>query len=302
MEHIEEAGVHSGDSACVIPSFTLSHDVLTEIRRATESMAKRLRVVGLMNVQFAIKKEDDGQQHVYVLEVNPRASRTVPFVAKATGVPVANIAAKVMVGKKLRELGVTSEPVPRSISVKEAVFPFRKFAGVDIVLGPEMRSTGEVMGISDDFAIAFTKSQIAAGTLLPTHGNVFLSIASRHRQGIDCLAKQLHEMGYKLLATQGTALEIEKAGIPVTRVKKLAEGNPDLLSIIDYLKNDDVSLIINTPNGKGARTDEGRIRAASVQYGVPCITTLSAGRVAVEAMQASRNKDVEVLSLQERFA
>jgi carbamoyl-phosphate synthase large subunit len=299
MEHIEEAGVHSGDSACVIPSFTLCQEVLTEIRRATRAMAQRLRVVGLMNVQFAIKKEDDGQQHVYVLEVNPRASRTVPFVAKATGVPVANIATKVMVGKKLKELGIESEPIPRSISVKEAVFPFRKFAGVDIVLGPEMRSTGEVMGISDDFAIAFTKSQIAAGTVLPTEGNVFLSIASRQRQGIDCLAKQLHDMGYKLLATTGTALEIEKAGIPVTRIKKLAEGNPNL---IDYLKNDDVSLIINTPNGKGARTDEGRIRAASVQYGVPCITTLSAGRVAVEAMQASRNKVVEVLSLQERFA
>ena len=299
MEHIEEAGVHSGDSACVIPSFTLGQDVLTEIRRATRAMAQRLRVVGLMNVQFAIKKEDDGQQHVYVLEVNPRASRTVPFVAKATGVPVANIATKVMVGKKLKELGIESEPIPRSISVKEAVFPFRKFAGVDIVLGPEMRSTGEVMGISDDFAIAFTKSQIAAGTVLPTEGNVFLSIASRQRQGIDCLAKQLHDMGYKLLATTGTALEIEKAGIPVTRIKKLAEGNPNL---IDYLKNDDVSLIINTPNGKGARTDEGRIRAASVQYGVPCITTLSAGRVAVEAMQASRNKVVDVLSLQERFA
>jgi len=299
MEHIEEAGVHSGDSACVIPSFTLGQDVLAEIRRATRAMAQRLRVVGLMNVQFAIKKEDDGQQHVYVLEVNPRASRTVPFVAKATGVPVANIATKVMVGKKLKELGIESEPIPRSISVKEAVFPFRKFAGVDIVLGPEMRSTGEVMGISDDFAIAFTKSQIAAGTVLPTEGNVFLSIAVRQRQGIDCLAKQLHEMGYKLLATTGTALEIEKAGIPVTRIKKLAEGNPNL---IDYLKNDDVSLIINTPNGKGARTDEGRIRAASVQYGVPCITTLSAGRVAVEAMQASRNKVVDVLSLQERFA
>jgi carbamoyl-phosphate synthase large subunit len=236
---------------------------------------------------------------VYVLEVNPRASRTVPFVAKATGVPVANIAAKVMVGKKLKELGVTSEPIPKSISVKEAVFPFRKFAGVDIVLGPEMRSTGEVMGISDDFAIAFTKSQIAAGTVLPTQGNVFLSIASRQRQGVDCLAKQLHEMGYKLLATTGTASEIEKAGIPVTRIKKLAEGNPNL---IDYLKNDDVSLIINTPNGKGARTDEGRIRAASVQYGVPCITTLSAGKVAVEAMLASRNKEIEVLSLQERFS
>ena len=299
MEHIEEAGVHSGDSASVIPSFTLGQDVLAEIRRATRTMAQRLRVVGLMNVQFAIKKEDDGQQHVYVLEVNPRASRTVPFVAKATGVPVANIATKVMVGKKLKELGIESEPIPRSISVKEAVFPFRKFAGVDIVLGPEMRSTGEVMGISDDFAIAFTKSQIAAGTVLPTEGNVFLSIASRQRQGIDCLAKQLHDMGYKLLATTGTALEIEKAGIPVTRIKKLAEGNPNL---IDYLKNDDVSLIINTPNGKGARTDEGRIRAASVQYGVPCITTLSAGRVAVEAMKASRNKVVDVLSLQERFA
>ena len=299
MEHIEEAGVHSGDSACVIPSFTLGQEVLAEIRRATRTMAQRLRVVGLMNVQFAIKKEDDGQQHVYVLEVNPRASRTVPFVAKATGVPVANIATKVMVGKKLKELGIESEPIPRSISVKEAVFPFRKFAGVDIVLGPEMRSTGEVMGISDDFAIAFTKSQIAAGTVLPTEGNVFLSIASRQRQGIDCLAKQLHDMGYKLLATTGTALEIEKAGIPVTRIKKLAEGNPNL---IDYLKNDDVSLIINTPNGKGARTDEGRIRAASVQYGVPCITTLSAGRVAVEAMKASRNKVVDVLSLQERFA
>jgi carbamoyl-phosphate synthase large subunit len=299
MEHIEEAGVHSGDSACVIPSFTLSDEVLAEIRRATKAMAQRLRVVGLMNVQFAIKKEDDGDQHVFVLEVNPRASRTVPFVAKATGVPVANIAAKVMVGKTLKELGVTSEPIPKSISVKEAVFPFRKFAGVDIVLGPEMRSTGEVMGISDDFAIAFTKSQIAAGTVLPTGGNVFLSIASRQRQGIDCLAKQLHDMGYKLLATDGTASDIEKAGIPVTRVKKLAEGNPNL---IDYLKNDDVSLIINTPNGKGARTHEGIIRAAAVQFGVPCITTLSAGRIAVEAMLASRNKEVEVLSLQERFS
>ncbi|MFN7732669.1 MAG: carbamoyl-phosphate synthase large subunit [Pirellula sp.] len=299
MEHIEEAGVHSGDSACVIPSFSLSDTVLADIRRATHAMAKRLRVVGLMNVQFAIKTEEDGVQKVYVLEVNPRASRTVPFVAKATGVPVANIAAKVMVGLKLKDLGITSEPVPRSISVKEAVFPFRKFAGVDIVLGPEMRSTGEVMGISDDFSIAFNKSQIAAGTLLPTSGNVFLSIAARQRQGVDGLARQLHDMGYKLLATTGTAVEIERSGIPVTRIKKLAEGHPNL---IDYLKNDDVSLIINTPNGKGARTDEGRIRAASVQFGVPCITTLSAGRVAVEAMQNSREKEITVLSLQERFA
>ena len=298
MEHIEEAGVHSGDSACVIPSFSLSQEVLAEIRHATDAMARRLKVVGLMNVQFAIK-EEDGKSVVYVLEVNPRASRTVPFVAKATGTAVANIATKVMVGMKLKDLGITSEPIPRSVSVKESVFPFRKFAGVDIVLGPEMRSTGEVMGISDEFPIAFNKSQIAAGVVLPSSGNVFLSIASRHRDGITDMAKQLHDMGYKLLATAGTALVLERAGIPVSKVKKLAEGNPNL---IDYLKNDEVSLIINTPSGKGARTDEGRIRAAAVQSGVPCITTVAAARMAVEAMLVMRTKPMTVMSLQERFA
>ena len=298
MEHIEEAGVHSGDSACVIPSFTLSQEVLAEIRQATDLMARRLKVVGLMNVQFAIK-EEDGKSVVYVLEVNPRASRTVPFVAKATGTAVANIATKVMVGKKLKDLGITSEPIPRSVSVKESVFPFRKFAGVDIVLGPEMRSTGEVMGISDEFPIAFNKSQIAAGVVLPSSGNVFLSIASRHRDGITDMAQQLHDMGYKLLATAGTALVLERANIPVSKVKKLAEGNPNL---IDYLKNDEVSLIINTPSGKGARTDEGRIRAAAVQSGVPCITTIAAARLAVEAMLVMRTKPMTVMSLQERFA
>jgi len=298
MEHIEEAGVHSGDSACVIPSFSLSQEVLAEIRQATDAMARRLKVVGLMNVQFAIK-EEDGKSVVYVLEVNPRASRTVPFVAKATGTAVANIATKVMVGKKLKDLGITSEPIPRSVSVKESVFPFRKFAGVDIVLGPEMRSTGEVMGISDEFPIAFNKSQIAAGVVLPSSGNVFLSIASRHRDGITDMAKQLHDMGYQLLATAGTALVLERANIPVSKVKKLAEGNPNL---IDYLKNDEVSLIINTPSGKGARTDEGRIRAAAVQSGVPCITTIAAARMAVEAMLVMRTKPMTVMSLQERFA
>ena len=298
MEHIEEAGVHSGDSACVIPSFSLSQEVLAEIRQATDAMARRLKVVGLMNVQFAIK-EEDGKSVVYVLEVNPRASRTVPFVAKATGTAVANIATKVMVGKKLKDLGITSEPIPRSVSVKESVFPFRKFAGVDIVLGPEMRSTGEVMGISDEFPIAFNKSQIAAGVVLPSSGNIFLSIASRHRDGITDMAKQLHDMGYKLLATAGTALVLERANIPVSKVKKLAEGNPNL---IDYLKNDEVSLIINTPSGKGARTDEGRIRAAAVQSGVPCITTIAAARMAVEAMLVMRTKPMTVMSLQERFA
>ena len=298
MEHIEEAGVHSGDSACCIPPFSLPQEVLQEIRQATWAMAKRLRVIGLMNVQFAVKNED-GKMNVYVLEVNPRASRTVPFVAKATGVPVANLAAKVMAGATLKELGITAEPVARHVSIKESVFPFRKFAGVDIVLGPEMRSTGEVMGISESFAIAFAKSQLAAGVVLPRTGNVFISLASRQRSGVEDLAKSLHRLGYKLLATSGTAAAIEHCGVPVERVKKLAEGHPNL---IDYLKNGEVQLIINTPSGKGARTDEGRIRAAAVQHGVPCITTLAAAGAAVRAMDALRTDELQVQSLQERFA
>jgi carbamoyl-phosphate synthase large subunit len=233
------------------------------------------------------------------LEVNPRASRTVPFVAKATGVPVAKLAAKVMAGMTLKELGVESEPIPRHVSIKESVFPFRKFAGVDIVLGPEMRSTGEVMGVSERFSIAFAKSQLAAGVVLPVDGNVFISLASRQRGGVEELAKSLHQLGYKLLATSGTAAEIERCGVPVERVKKLAEGHPNL---VDYLKNGEVQLIINTPSGKGARTDEGRIRAAAVQHGVPCITTLAAAGAAIRAMEALRHEELTVLSLQERFA
>ncbi len=298
MEHIEEAGVHSGDSACVIPTYTLSPEVLQEIREATWAMAKRLQVIGLMNVQYAVKSED-GKMNVYVLEVNPRASRTVPFVAKATGVPVAKLAAKVMAGMTLRELGITSEPIPKRVSIKESVFPFRKFAGVDIVLGPEMRSTGEVMGVCESFSLAFAKSQLAAGVVLPTQGNVFVSINSRHKDGIPDLASQLHELGFQLLATPGTARCIEAAGIPVTSIKKIAEGSPNL---IDYLKNGEVSLIVNTPSGKGARTDEGRIRAAAVQNGVPCITTMAAAMAALKAMHALRTEELNVEALQDRFA
>jgi carbamoyl-phosphate synthase large subunit len=297
MEHIEEAGVHSGDSACVIPPFSLTAEVIEEIRQATWAMAKKLRVIGLMNVQYALKVED-GRMNVYVLEVNPRASRTVPFVAKATGVPVARLAAKVMVGLTLPELGITEEPIPKHVSIKESVFPFRKFAGVDIVLGPEMRSTGEVMGIAADFPMAFAKSQLSAGVVLPTKGNVFVSLNSRHKHRIAPIATRLHELGFTVLATPGTALEIEKAGIPVTLVKKIAEGSPNL---IDYLKNEDVSLIINTPNGKGARTDEGRIRAAAVQHGVPCITTIAAANAAIMAMEALRTEQFTVQCLQDRF-
>ncbi len=298
MEHIEEAGVHSGDSACSIPPYSLTEPVLQEIREATRKLAMRLNVIGLMNIQFAIKTED-GKPTVYILEVNPRASRTVPFVAKATGVAVANIATKVMYGMSLQELGVTSEPIPRHVSIKESVFPFRKFAGVDIVLGPEMRSTGEVMGISDSFPLAFAKSQIAAGTVLPDHGKIFVSLSSRHKESVGPLGKSLIELGFDLLATTGTAARLEADGVKVTRVKKIAEGHPNL---IDYLKNGDVQLILNTPSGKGARTDEGKIRAAAVQYGVPCITTLDAAEAAISAMRALRQGTLQVQSLQSRFA
>jgi carbamoyl-phosphate synthase large subunit len=298
MEHIEEAGVHSGDSACSIPPMTLPASTLDEIRQATRAMAQHLHVIGLMNVQFAIKREDE-LDIVYVLEVNPRASRTVPFVAKATGVPVAKIAAKVMAGAKLAELGMTSEPVPKHVSVKESVFPFRKFVGVDIVLGPEMRSTGEVMGIASTFPIAFAKSQLAAGVTLPKSGRVFISVTSRHKERIVAVAAQLHEMGYEILSTLGTASRLEEAGIPVQRVKKIIEGHPNL---IDHMKNEGVDLILNTPSGKGARTDEGTIRATAVQHGLPCITTIQAAEAAVQAIKALRNEEMEVMSLQERFS
>ncbi|TWU56379.1 Carbamoyl-phosphate synthase large chain [Rubripirellula tenax] len=298
MEHIEEAGVHSGDSACAIPTFSLSEAVLTEIREATAKLAKRLKVIGLMNIQFAIKDEADGPK-VYVLEVNPRASRTAPFVAKATGVPVAGIATKVMTGMTLKELGITSEPIPRHVSIKESVFPFRKFAGVDIVLGPEMRSTGEVMGISDDFSMAFAKSQIAAGSVLPEAGKIFMSLSSRHKDAVVSIGADLIGLGFELLATSGTATRLKEAGVAVTQVKKIAEGHPNL---IDFLKNDDVQLILNTPSGKGARTDEGRIRAAAVQAGVPCITTIAAAEVAVKAMKAMKVGSMKVESLQSRYA
>jgi carbamoyl-phosphate synthase large subunit len=297
MEHIEEAGVHSGDSACAIPPYSLQGPVVQEIREATAAMAKELNVIGLMNVQFAVKKED-GKPTVYVIEVNPRASRTVPFVAKATGVPVAALAAKVMAGMTLDELGVLGEPIPSHVSIKESVFPFRKFVGVDIVLGPEMRSTGEVMGISERFSLAFAKAQLAAGVVLPTEGTIFISVSKRHKDRISDIAARLTALGFKLVATDGTARRLIDAGIEVETVKKIAEGHPNLL---DYLIDDKVSLIINTPSGKGARTDEGRIRAAAVQKGVPCITTLQAAEAAVVAMDALRDGELTVQALQDRF-
>ena len=298
MEHIEEAGVHSGDSACSIPPYSLKPETIEEIRESTIAMAMKLKVVGLMNVQFAVKREN-GKAIVYVIEVNPRASRTVPFVAKATGVHVAKIAAKVMAGMTLDELGIDQEIRPDQYCVKESVFPFRKFVGVDIVLGPEMRSTGEVMGISPDFAIAFAKSQLGAGVVLPGSGRVFISVSARHKDTAAKLAKRLHGLGYELLATDGTAKRLAEEGVPVERVKKIIEGHPNL---IDHMKNEGVDLILNTPNGKGARTDEGRIRATAVQHGIPCITTIQAAEAAVSALEALRNEEMQVEALQDRLA
>ncbi|BBO36493.1 carbamoyl-phosphate synthase large subunit [Lacipirellula parvula] len=297
MEHIEEAGVHSGDSACAIPPYSLPGPVVKEIRDAAEALARDLKVVGLMNVQFAVKWEDS-RPIVYVIEVNPRASRTVPFVAKATGMPAAKIAAKVMAGVSLKEQGETKDPVPHHVSVKESVFPFIKFAGVDIVLGPEMRSTGEVMGISERFSMAFAKSQLAAGTVLPHQGNVFVSVAEKGKPAVVDLAKRLHDIGYKILATDGTAKVLEAADVPSRRVKKISEGHPNLL---DFLSDGEVALVMNTPRGKGARTDEGKIRAAAVQAGVPCLTTIEAATAAVRAMEALRVETMQVESLQDRF-
>jgi carbamoyl-phosphate synthase large subunit len=251
-----------------------------------------------MNVQFAVN-EEDGRPTVYVIEVNPRASRTVPFVAKATGMPVAKIAAKVMTGVTLAEQGITSDPIPSHVSVKESVFPFNKFAGVDIVLGPEMRSTGEVMGISPRFSIAFAKSQLAAGCVLPSSGNVFVSVAERAKVPIVDLGRRLHEMGYTILATEGTAEVLTAANIPSQPVKKIREGHPNLL---DFIANGEVALVMNTPRGKGARTDEGQIRAAAVQAGVPCLTTIEAATAAILAMEALREEEMGVQALQDRFA
>jgi len=297
MEHIEEAGIHSGDSACAIPPYSLPGPVVAEIKAATHALAKHLKVVGLMNIQFAIKREE-GKPKLYVLEVNPRASRTVPFVSKATGIPVAKVAAKVMAGLTLAEQGLDRDPIPSHVSVKESVFPFIKFAGVDIVLGPEMRSTGEVMGVSDRFSIAFAKSQLAAGTVLPKAGKIFISCSRRTKEHVVETAQRLSRLGFHLMATEGTAQRFEESGIPVQHIKKLQEGHPNLL---DYLIDGEIKLVINTPSGKGARTDEGRIRAATVAHGVPCITSIPAADAAVRAMEALRTEEMGVQAIQDRF-
>jgi carbamoyl-phosphate synthase large subunit len=294
MEHIEEAGIHSGDSACVIPTFSLPQKVLEEISAATKAMARELNVRGLMNVQFAVKGED-----VYVLEVNPRASRTVPFVSKAIGVPLAKLAAKVMAGKSLRELGFTREIVPKHYSVKEAVFPFLRYEGVDISLGPEMKSTGEVMGMDVDLGLAYAKSQIAAPPPLPTGGNVFVSVKDSDKQAVVPVVREFVRLGFGIIATAGTFEVLTGAKIPVTKVFKLREGRPNVL---DRVKNGDINFIINTPSGKIPREDEVRIRNASLAQRIPIMTTVRAALASANGIRSLQKRKLRVRSLQEYHA
>jgi carbamoyl-phosphate synthase large subunit len=291
MEHIEEAGIHSGDSTCVLPAHTLDPGTQDEIRRATHALAKELGVIGLMNVQFAVK--DD---RVYVLEVNPRASRTVPFVSKAIGVPLAKLAAKVMCGMTLDELGFTEEILPPYFSVKVPVFPFNKFPGVDVLLGPEMRSTGEVMGIDVDLGRAFVKAYLAAGLKLPRSGRVFVSVKNSDKRPIIPEARMLASLGYEIVATDGTWRAFKANGIPVARVNKVHEGRPH---IVDMIKNREIDLVLNTPYGKQQRVDDSSIRAAAVSAGIGCVTTRAGISAVVSALAAIHRGDYEVRSIQE---
>ncbi len=291
MEHIEEAGIHSGDSACVLPPQGLPPFLLEQVKEQTRALARALSVVGLINIQFAIKDEK-----IFVLEVNPRASRTIPFVCKATGVPLAKLATKVMLGHSLKELGLTSEVELNQISVKEAVFPFNRFPDVDVLLGPEMKSTGEVMGIDTDFGRAFAKSQLAAGQHLPTQGTVFVSVKDADKDGVYPVVHQLYEMGFDILATRGTSRHLENAGIPNRVAKKIAEGRPN---VIDYIKNSEIQLVVNTPSGKESAGGSRKMRRTALRYDLPYATTLAGACAMASGIEALKKSKVTVRSLQE---
>jgi carbamoyl-phosphate synthase large subunit len=293
MEHIEEAGIHSGDSACALPPFSLSDSMKEKIRKTTHALSKELQVIGLMNIQFAIKNDK-----LYVLEVNPRASRTVPFVSKATGIQWAKMATKVMIGKTLDELGITGEVIPKHVSVKEAVFPFARFPGVDPILGPEMKSTGEVMGIDTNFGAAFMKSQIAAGQNIPLKGSVFISVKDKDKRSIVFIAKKLSDLGYKIVATHGTSEILKNSNIDVKEVHKIGQGRPD---IADLIKNGEIQLIINTPSGKVANKDGIGIRSASYAHAIPLVTTISGAQATVNGLETAIKKGYGVKALQDYY-
>ncbi len=294
MEHIEEAGIHSGDSACALPPYSLNDDVIERIKADTYKLAKGLNVIGLMNIQYAVKGDT-----IYVLEVNPRASRTVPFVSKATGIQWAKIAAKLMAGLTLSELGIEKEVEISHVAVKESVFPFGRFGAIDTILGPEMKSTGEVMGIDNSFGAAFWKSQLGAGQNLPIKGNVFLSVKNRDKRNVVFIAKKLSDLGFKLHATKGTAKVLANNGMEVQYVNKVSEGRPH---IVDMIKNGDIHLIINTPSGRNPKTDEVAIRSSAVQYKIPYTTTLSGAQAVVNAIEIMKRGSIRVKPLQDYYS
>ena len=291
MEHIEEAGIHSGDSACVLPPYSISQPMLDEIINATKSMALELDVVGLMNVQFAIQNN-----RLFVLEVNPRASRTIPFVSKATGIPLAKIATKVMLGKTLKELGIVSEKIPAHISVKEAVLPFNRFPDVDTLLGPEMKSTGEVMGIDSDFGSAYAKSQFGAGQLLPDKGTVFLSVKDSDKQAVLPVASQFNDMGFTIMATRGTSSFLKRQGIANKLVNKVSIGRPH---VVDAIMNKEIQLIINTPSGGETKRDGYEIRRAAIKFNIPYTTTIAGAIAMCKGIAALKKKRLSVKTIQE---
>jgi carbamoyl-phosphate synthase large subunit len=292
MQHVEEAGIHSGDSACVLPPHSLGHEMLDRIRAWTAGIARGLGVVGLLNVQYAVYGGE-----LYVIEANPRASRTVPFVSKAIGIPLAKIACRVMLGERLADLDLPADPMRSDhVSVKEAVLPFDRFEGSDAVLGPEMRSTGEVMGVARDFPAAFAKAQAAAGAALPESGTAFITVTDSDKPGAVAIAQTLHDLGFRIVATRGTAEALERMGVPAERLNKVGEGSPH---VVDWIERGDVDLVVNTPTGSGARTDGWEIRGAAVARGIPCLTTLSGGLAAARAISAARHGAPPPLSLQE---
>jgi carbamoyl-phosphate synthase large subunit len=293
LEHIEEAGVHSGDSACSMPPHSLPPEIIEELGRQASEMALALNVIGLMNVQFAVK-----DSVIYVIEVNPRASRTVPFVAKVLGQPIARIAAKIMAGKKLSDFNLAT-PKFEHIAVKEAVFPFGRFPGVDTILGPEMRSTGEVMGLDTNFATAFAKSQIGSGTVLPIEGTAFISVRNDDKSKIVPLAAELLELGFKILATSGTCKLLEDNGLSVTQVNKVLEGRPH---IVDAMKDATVELVINTTEGEQSLADSKSIRRTALEMKIPYFTTIAAAEAAISGIKAVRAGPLDVRSLQDYTA
>ena len=293
MQHVEEAGVHSGDSACVLPPMSLGDEMLARIEETTRKIALELGVVGLLNIQFAVA---GGELHV--IEANPRASRTVPFVSKAIGAPIAKIACRLMLGEALADQDVPAMPESH-VSVKEAVLPFSRFSGADTVLGPEMKSTGEVMGVAGDFPAAFGKAQAAAGVMLPSSGTVFITVTDGDKAAATQLATRFCDLGFRIIATGGTAQAISRMGVPVERIHKIHEGSPN---VVDYIERGEVDMVINTPTGSGARGDGYEIRSAATRRGIPCITTMTGASAAARAIGAQRAAGVEVISLQELHA